>query len=167
MNGSSRRTPLVLRSIAVFEAAKGLLILGAVCGLLSLRDTDLHEATDAFLLRHGIDPETRYMRLFIEGVARATDHHTGEIVALGFAYAAVRFVEAYGLWREKHWAEWFAVISAGIYLPLELTHFGRNPSWFTAGIILLNMLIIVYLANLLGQQRAERARSAEAQAEAP
>jgi uncharacterized membrane protein (DUF2068 family) len=170
MNRQSRRTPLVLRTIAAFEAAKGLLVLGAVCGLLSLRDTDLHEATDAFLLRHGINPETHYMRLFIEGVARATHHHTSEIAALGFAYATVRFVEGYGLWREKHWAEWFAVISAGIYLPLELTHFGRSPSWLTACIILLNMLIIVYLANLLGQQRAERARAraaAEAQAEVP
>jgi len=105
------------------------------------------------------------MRLFIEGVAKATNHHVGEIAALGFAYAAVRFVEGYGLWRERHWAEWFAVISAGIYLPIELTHFGRHPSFFTAGVILVNMLIMLYLASLLGQQRAERQRTAAAQTE--
>ena len=167
MNLQSRRTHIALRSIAGFEAVKGLLVLAAVCGLLSLRDTDLHEVTDAFLLRHGINPERYYMRLVIESVARATNHHVGEIAALGFAYAAIRFVEGYGLWHEKRWAEWFAVISAGLYLPVELTHFGRHPSWFTAGLILLNMLIIVYLATLLGQQRAERERAAEAQAELP
>jgi hypothetical protein len=66
----------------------------------------------------------------------------------------------YGLWGEKHWAEWFAVISAGIYLPLELTHFGRHPSLFNAGVILVNMLIILYLATLLGQQREQRKRMA-------
>jgi uncharacterized membrane protein (DUF2068 family) len=98
-------------------------------------------------------------------VARATNHHVGEIAAVGFAYAAIRFIEGYGLWREKHWAEWFAVVSAALYLPLELTHFGRHPSVFNAAIILVNMVIILYLANLLGQQRAERARDTAAQAE--
>jgi uncharacterized membrane protein (DUF2068 family) len=165
MNSGSPRPLIALRSIAFFEAAKGALVLAAVCGLLSLRNTDLHAATDAFLLKHGINPETHYMRLFIEGVARATNHHVGEIAALGFAYAAIRFVEGYGLWREKHWAEWFAVISAGLYLPLELTHFGRHPSLFNAGVILVNMLIILYLASLLGQQRAERERAATPQIE--
>lgn len=159
MNERPSRPPIALRSIALFEAVKGALVLAAACGLLSLRHTDLHVATDAFLQRHGINPERHYMRLFIEGVARATNHHVGEIAAIGFVYAVIRFVEAFGLWREKHWAEWFAVISAGIYLPLELTHFGRHPSWFNAGVILVNMLIILYLAVLLGQQREERQRT--------
>lgn len=156
MNMRPGRAPIALRSIAFFEAVKGALVLAAACGLLSLRHTELHAATDAFLSRHGINPETHYMRLFIEGVARATNHHVGEIAAVGLVYAAVRFIEAFGLWREKHWAEWFAVISAGIYLPLELTHFGRHPSLFNAGVILVNMLIILYLATLLGQQRLQR-----------
>lgn len=159
------RPPIALRSIAFFEAVKGALVLAAAFGLLSLRHTDLHVATDALLLRHGINPERHYTRLFIEGVAKATNHHVGEIAALAFAYAVIRFVEAYGLWRGKRWAEWFAVVSAGIYLPLELNHFGRHPSLFNAGVILVNMLIILYLASLLGQQRAERQRAAAAQTE--
>ena len=77
----------------------------------------------------------------------------------------MRFIEGYGLWRERHWAEWFAVISAGLYLPLELTHFGRHPSVFNAGVIFVNMLIILYLAGLLGQQRAGRERAATPQTE--
>jgi uncharacterized membrane protein (DUF2068 family) len=165
MNDRLSRPPIALRSIAFFEAAKGALVLAAACGLLSLRHTDLHAATDTFLLRHGINPERHYMKLVIENVAKATNHHVGEIAALGFAYAAIRFVEGYGLWREKRWAEWFAVISAGLYLPLELTHFGRHPSLFNAGVIFVNMLIILYLASLLGQQRAERERATAPQTE--
>ena len=165
MNVPSRRPPVALRSIAALEIVKGVLAVAAACGLLSLRNTDLHAATDAFLLRHGINPERHYMRLFIEGVARATNHHVRGIAACAFVYAAVRFVEGYGLWRERRWAEWFAVISAGLYLPLELTHFGRHPSFFNGGVILVNMLIILYLASLLGQQRASRARNTSAQAE--
>ena len=123
MNGRPQRPPLALRTIALFEAAKGVLAFAAGCGLVSLRHTDLHAATDAFLLRHGIDPETHYRRLFIESVARATHQHVAQIAGLAVAYAVIRLVEGYGLWQGKHWAEWFAVISAGLYLPLELNHF--------------------------------------------
>jgi uncharacterized membrane protein (DUF2068 family) len=156
MQAPPQRPPLVLRGIALFEAAKGLLALAAACGIISLRHTDLHAATDAFLLRHGIDPERHYTRLFIESVAKATNHHVGEMAALGFAYALIRLVEGYGLWQGKHWAEWFAVIAAGIYLPLECQHFAHHATLLNAGVIVFNLVIVLYLAKLLIQQRAER-----------
>jgi uncharacterized membrane protein (DUF2068 family) len=157
MQAPPQRPPVALRGIAVFEAAKGLLAFAAGLGLLSLRHTDLHAAADLFLQRHGIDPEHHYIRLFIESVAKATNHHAGQITALAFAYALIRLVEAYGLWQGRHWAEWFAVISAGIYLPLEVQHFARHPTPLSAGVMLLNLAIILYLAKLLTQQRRRRA----------
>ena len=156
MNGLSERPPLALRTIALFEAAKGVLACAAACGLLSLRHTDLHAATDAFLLRHGIDPERHYTRLAIESVARATHSHPGEIIALAFAYGLIRLAEAYGLWRAKHWAEWFAVISAGLFVPLELQHFGHRPGLLSVAIVVFNVVLIIYLGKLLLQQRARR-----------
>ncbi len=151
--------PLGLRGIALFETAKGLLALAAAFGVLSLRHTDLHVATDAFLLRHGIDPERHYTRLFIESVAGATNHHAGQIAMIAFAYALVRLVEGYGLWQGKHWAEWFAVISAGIYLPLEFQHFAHHATLLNAGVIGFNMALILYLAKLLGEQMRSRKKA--------
>ena len=97
MNGRPHKPPLTLRTIAFFEAAKGALAFAAGCGLVSLRHTDLHAATDAFLLKHGIDPETHYRRLCIESVARITHQHEAQIAAVLFAYALIRVAEAYGL----------------------------------------------------------------------
>ena len=148
--------PLALRGIAVFETAKGLLALAAVCGIISLRHTDLHAVTDAFLLRHGIDPERHYTRMFIESVAKATNHGVREIALLGLAYALIRLAEGYGLWRGRHWAEWLAVISAGLYLPVEFQHFVHHATPLGAGVIGVNLLLVLYLARLLNQQRAER-----------
>ena len=156
MNGLLGRSPLPLRAIALFEAVKGILALAAACGLLSLRHTDLHAATDAFLLRHGIDPETHYRRLFIESVAKASHLHAAQIVTFALAYALLRLTEAYGLWRARHWAEWLAVISAGIYLPLEIEHLVRRPGLIGAGIMLFNIALILYLGKLLLQQRTQR-----------
>src|ERR1019366_6219409 len=135
MNEQPSRLPMGLRAIALLEGVKGILAFAASCGLLSLRHTDLHAVTDAFLIRHGIDPERHYTRLFIETVARATHLHAGQIAAVGFAYALIRLVEGYGLWRGKHWAEWFAVISAGLYLPLEFQHLAHHATLLNASVI--------------------------------
>ena len=97
------------------------------------------------------------MRLFIESVARATHHHEAQIAGVAFAYAAVRFAEGYGLWLGRQWAEWFAVISAGIYLPLEIWHFTHKPTLLNAGVIVCNIALIIYLGKLLVQQRARHA----------
>ena len=113
MQAPPQRPPLALRAIALVEAAKGVRARRRL-RIISLRHTDLYAATDAFLLRHGINPERHYTRLFIESVSKATNHHVGEIAALGLAYALMRLAEGYGLWQGKHWAEWVAVISAGI-----------------------------------------------------
>ena len=159
MQAPPQRTPLALRGIAVFEVAKGLLALAAVCGIISLRHTDLHAATYAFLLRHGIDPERHYTRLFVESVAKATNHGVGEIAALGFVYALIRLAMGYGLWQGKHWAEWLAVISAGLYLPLEFQHYAHNTTLLNASVILFNIVIVLYMARLLNRQRAGHAAS--------
>jgi uncharacterized membrane protein (DUF2068 family) len=95
-------------------------------------------------------------------VARATNHHTGQIAALGLVYALIRLAEGYGLWWGKHWAEWFAVISACLYLPWEFMHFARHPRPFTAGVILFNLALIYYLGRLLARQLAHRKNRAAA-----
>ena len=154
-----------MRGIAVFEAAKGLLALAAVCGIISLRHTDLHAATYAFMLRHGIDPERHYTRLFVESVAKATNHGVGEIVALGFVYALIRLAMGYGLWQGKLWAEWLAVIAAGIYLPLEFQHFAHHATPLKVGVLCCNIVVVLYLAKLLIQQRAERNAASRCNAE--
>jgi uncharacterized membrane protein (DUF2068 family) len=165
MHAPLQRTPTVLRSIAVFEAAKGLLAIAAACGIISLRHTDLNAALDAFLLRHGISPERHYTRLFIESVAKVTNHHVGQIAALALVYALIRLVEGYGLWHGKHWAEWFAVISAGIYLPLEFQHYFHHATLLNAGVIIFNILVMVYLGMLLNRQRIQRHAASRGNAE--
>ena len=145
--------PVALRSIALFEIFKGVLAIAAVGGIVSLRNTDLHAAADAFLSRHHIDPEAHYTRVFIESVASLTHHHGGQIAAVGIVYAVIRFVEGYGLWHAKHWAEWFAVVSAGLYLPFEFSHLFRHPTAISGGVTILNIAIIYYLSRLLIRQR--------------
>ena len=80
------------------------------------------------------------------------------IVLLGLAYVAVRWIEAWGLWNDKAWGEVLGAVSGAIYVPFELTHLLERPSWISAGVLLSNVALVVYLVwVLLRRRKAEAA----------
>ena len=63
--------------------------------------------------------------------------------------AVVRFVEGYGLWLDRRWAEWFGAVSGAIYLPLEIVKLWEKISWLRVGVLLVNCIVVFYLVQLL------------------
>jgi len=60
-----------------------------------------------------------------------------------------RFVEAYGLWRQRRWAEWFAAVSGAIYIPFELYELLKGVTWLPLGALLVNVFIVGIVVNAL------------------
>ena len=87
-----RNSSFPLRTLAIFEAAKGILAFLAALGVLSFRHTDLRVAIDIFLRQHRINPQRHH--LLIESIAKATSHSVGQIVGFCLAYTLIR------LWRD-------------------------------------------------------------------
>src|SRR5437899_1667992 len=138
-----------MRAVAVFEAAKGALVLLAGLGILKLLHRDMH-ALATELIRHlHLDPTERLPQLFINAASRVTDLQLWLLVLLAVVYSAVRFVEAYGLWHGRRWAEWFALIAGAIYLPVEIYELSRGVSPIKVGALAINILIIMYMAYML------------------
>jgi len=67
---------------------------------------------------------------------------------MAFLYSVVRFVEAYGLWYLKAWAEWFAIISGSIYVPIELYELAKHATLVRATVLIANLAIVIYLVYL-------------------
>jgi len=134
-----------LRTIALFEAAKGLVVLLVGLGLLSLIHQDVGEFAARLVRRLHLNPARRSPHIFLEAAARMTDAKLWALALGAAVYAAMRFVEAYGLWRRRVWAEWFAILSGGLYLPWELYGVWRHATALRAGIFLLNCAIVLYL----------------------
>ena len=61
------------------------------------------------------------------------------------AYSTVRFVEAYGLWHCRVWAEWFALLSGMLYLPWEIYEIIDRPTPIRFGILIANLAIVIYM----------------------
>ena len=56
-----------------------------------------------------------------------------------------RFIEAYGLWHMRVWAEWFALLSGGIYLPWEILELIERPTRLHWALFLSNVVIVSYM----------------------
>lgn len=153
MNPSSLRT--AVRSMALFEAAKGVAALLGLLGLLGLLHHDLHKLALELIGHVGLSPAQRYPALLLDMVDRLNVTPVHTLVLLGGLYAAVRFVEAWGLWRDRAWGEWFGVAASGVYIPLEVQHILRHTSWQAMLVLAFNVALVLVLLARLMQRRAQ------------
>ena len=143
----------MLRVIALFEAVKGLAALVASIGFLGLLHHNLHQVALALLWRFHLNPALQYPALLLHyaDLLSAIDLRSLAPVAIG--YIAVRLAEAYGLWREKIWAEWLGALSGALYIPLEIAHLMHHTTVAGAAVFLGNIAMVGFLAFQLWQRR--------------
>jgi uncharacterized membrane protein (DUF2068 family) len=89
-----------------------------------------------------------------------TDARLHFMVFLAALYALMRYVEAYGLWFQKRWAEWFALVSGGVYLPIELYELSKGVTPLKAGLLGANLIIVIFMAAVLMSGKASSMQEA-------
>ena len=145
-----------LRTIAVFEASKGLAVL-AICGfLLTLLHQDLSSVVDRVTDLLRLNPDSRFADWLYDLADRTTGRGIWMAALAMIVYSTLRFVEAYGLWHERHWAEWFAVISGAIYVPFEVFAVFIHPGLKRTALLIGNLILLFYVASILLENRRER-----------
>ncbi len=146
-----------LRAVAVCETVKGVLaLLGLGLGFSWLRrfHWDIDDALIAAVERLHVDREGRAVSWVLERATHVTDLHLYATAALVLLYTSIRFAEAYGLWLDRSWGSWLGVWSGTIYIPFEIYELAERVTWLRAGILFLNVAIVVFLAIHLRHKRA-------------
>lgn len=138
-----------IRTVALFEAAKGTLVLVSGFGLLTLVHHRAGHFAAEILHRFHLNPASRYPRIFLDAAESLTDARLWLLALFAFGYAAMRLAEAYGLWWERAWAEWFAVASGGLYVPIELYELTRGVTWPKLLALTVNIGIAAVMARAL------------------
>jgi uncharacterized membrane protein (DUF2068 family) len=134
--------PTPLRALALFEAAKGLLVVTAGAGLLRWH-RGLQAAAAAVVAHLHLNPAKHHALIF---TLLTGDSAHERWLALGAAlYATGRLVEAAGLWHARPWAVWVAVVTAGVYVPFEVAGLLRHPTALAVGALFINLAVIGYL----------------------
>lgn len=145
-----------LRIVAGFEAMKGMLVLLAGCGLLSYIHKDLHLAAVQLVRVLHFNPAKHYPSIFIDAADRVTSLQLWMLALSALLYSIVRFVEAYGLWTHQQWAEWFGLLSGAMYIPIEVFEVSRELTWPRVTVLLVNVGVVSYLADILAKSRRHR-----------
>jgi uncharacterized membrane protein (DUF2068 family) len=138
-----------LRAIATFELAKGLIVLFAALAVVFMVGRDAWDIADGILRLLHISPDHHFAQLFLDFADTLTDAKLWTVAAVGTMYAILRFVEAYGLWYARTWAEWIALISGSMYVPFEIYKLIHRQSLLHISILAINLIIVLYMAYLL------------------
>jgi uncharacterized membrane protein (DUF2068 family) len=152
--GDPPRTRLVLRLIAIERSGRGVLLLAAGIYLLFHLSTDFGRVAERIIRRIDIDPRQHF---FHRIVMRLHHLHAHELRIAGIAaisWGALELIEGVGLWLDQLWAEYLTLIATSLLIPFELYELAIRPSLWKAGGILVNVLIVSYLAVALRRRRA-------------
>jgi uncharacterized membrane protein (DUF2068 family) len=138
-------TRRALRTIAVFEAIKGLAVLAAVAGALDLMHRDVRHLAMDLIGHFGLNPDARYPSMLLHYAELLPQADVRSLLSIALAYILVRLLEAYGLWNDKAWAEWLAALSGGIYIPFEIGHLAHRFSAVSLLVLAANVLVVGFM----------------------
>lgn len=151
-----------LKTIAIIEALKGVLVLVAAAGAVSLVHENAQAIADEIVRTFHLNPASHYPRIFLDAVSSLNSSKMWMLAMGAFIYSSLRFIEAYGLWHERAWAEWFGVISGGLYLPWEVYELFLGFSVVKLTLLVTNLLIVGILARAIQRNRPRQSAFGQA-----
>lgn len=154
------RSSKPIRAVAFFEAFKGALVLAGATGLLSLLHRDVYAIAAALIEHSHLNPAARYPQIFLDAAANLQDSRLVLLAVGAAAYSVVRFIEAYGLFFGRAWAEVLAAASGAIYVPIEVMGIIKKPSWHGGVLLALNIFVVAIVVRALQQRRTRVAGNA-------
>lgn len=131
-----------LRSIALLELVKGIVVLGAAISLYWIDPGDIAEA---FLNYLHISPDRHFAHMLFGLADRLSNVKLWHVVLVASIYSGLRFAEAFGLWRARAWAEWVALVSGAIYLPYEINRLAHKVSLLHVSVFLINLAVVAFM----------------------
>lgn len=145
-----------LRVIALYKMVQALgLLLAAGAAFHLERQRNVDRLID-WLEHLSLSGTSTLRQHLVDALAGLVPQRFVVIGLIAIAYAALFITEGVGLWLRKHWAEWFTVIATGSLIPLEAYEVIKHASWVKLGILVGNVVIVVYLARIAMQPHRRR-----------
>ena len=145
-----------LHVVALFEGAKGLLVLLVGFELLTYIHKNINEAAMHLVKHLHLNPASHYPRIFLDLMEHIDDTKLRSMALAAAMYFVVRMIEAVGLWLRKTWAEWFAVLTGGMYIPVEIYEVAIKVTWPRVTVLVINLGIVSYLLFVLIKEREKK-----------
>jgi uncharacterized membrane protein (DUF2068 family) len=152
--GKALREAIVIRIIAIDRAVHAIAFLAVAGAALALRwNLDAvqgwaHGMLDALAsARQGSGGASThgFTAALLTRLSHVRPHSLLVLALFAGIYAVVSAFEAFGLWRERRWAEYLTVLATAGFLPLEIHELINRVTFVRAGALVVNLVIVVYL----------------------
>jgi len=159
---------VALRSIAIYKLIKAIIFIALGFGLIRLMHHDVAEFLRVYVIEPlHYNPDQRFFRGILEKASELTANRIGLMSFAAFFSAAIFATEGIGLYLRKHWAEYVVVISTGLPLPIEFWEIYHKLAWWKLGVVVGNLLIIIYLIHRLQLDASFKAQQLRENREKP
>lgn len=153
MQSGDHGRALGIRTVAVIEMFKGVLVLVVGAGLLNALHHDARHFAEKLVGHLHLNPAKHDPQVFIDAMSNMDDSRLTYLAAMGAAYASFRLAEGWGLWFGKPWAEWLAVVTGCIYIPFEILELAKGITPLRVSMFLVNLLIVGVMIHALLARR--------------
>ena len=145
--------------VGLFKYSKAIFFTAVGAGALNLLHKNVGDVAQHIVDALRLDGENRLVRLLLDKAQLVDPHKLREAGTLSFLYAAVCVVEGTGLVLEKGWAEYFTVTLTALGLPLESYELIQRFSYYKVGLLVANVIILLYLLWVLKKKKEEEAKA--------
>ncbi|HEY5144072.1 MAG TPA: DUF2127 domain-containing protein [Solirubrobacteraceae bacterium] len=148
--GEELREALVMRLIAIDKVIHSLLFaLAAIAlGIIELKLGGLHNFANRLLRSLNsstTQPSSSSVTHWLHRLAGLRRSHLQPLLLGAVAYAVLEGIEAWGLWRERTWAEYLTVIATSALIPLEIYELTVRVTPLKIAGLVVNVGIVVWL----------------------
>jgi uncharacterized membrane protein (DUF2068 family) len=137
-------------------------LIAAGFGTLKLLHKDMGTVVTHWVHALRVDPDNQYIHALMEKAFAISPKQLKELSFGTFFYAFLRFLEGIGLVLRKRWGEYLTIAVTALFIPLEIWEMVRHFTALKAGVFLVNVAIVAYLA--IGLRRSAGTEAAESSA---
>ncbi len=153
----------MLRAVALFEFCKGIFVVVMGFCALALIHKDLWWYAESLLALFHISTDRHSAQVFLDFADNVTDARLWAAARIAFTYGGLRMTEAYGLWKEREWAEWLALVAGSLLLPFEIRELMRGITAWRCVLFVGNAAVVLYMLYVIRENRRERQRATPAE----
>lgn len=140
--------------VAIYEILKGLAAL-VFAGMVFFWHNNLLQAIKNFAqyLHHWLGQAFVTQIDNLIHYAEVADNNWQIAVMVIIGYALLRWVEAYGLIKDRGWAYWLSIVGYMIFVPVEIYDLMIKPfNWVHILVFVFNILIVVLVFQRMRQK---------------
>ncbi len=135
--------------IALYEFAKGLILVLVAVSLLRLLNHDLQQVVMHWARVLRLDLHHRFIENLAARAGLINPRELKQLSAFSFLTGGIHLVQGVGLYLGKRWAEYLTVVATAAFIPLEVHEVIRHVGPVRCLVLAGNVALVIYLISLL------------------